>query len=179
MHIGRPIIRGFRSLVFAVACVLVSAGLHFVAGGALISWDALAAAVAAVAQAGYLLGGSQRGWTVLLPACAVTQAGLHVWFTAGTGHADHLTPSPSMLAVHTLAMAVCAVWLARGDAALAAFLDLLVLWTAAALVVRLLTSAPIRVRRVAADRRSAPPPVLRLLATVASRRGPPAFAFSH
>ncbi|HEU5129963.1 MAG TPA: hypothetical protein VFU12_18430 [Glycomyces sp.] len=179
MHIGRPFIRGFRALVFAVACVLVSAGLHFIAGGAAVSWGACAAAVAAFAPVGYLLGGSQRGWAVLLPACAVTQAGLHVWFSAAAGHLEHAVPSPAMLLVHALAMAVCAVWLARGDAALAAFLDLLLLWTAAALVLRLSTAAPVRVRRALADRRPAPPPVLRLLATTAARRGPPAFARSH
>ncbi|WP_026923518.1 hypothetical protein [Glycomyces arizonensis] len=178
MRIGRPIIRGFRALVFAVACVLVSAGLHLAAGGALVSWGTGAAAAAAVASIGYLLGGSQRGWAVLLPACALVQAGLHVWFSAATGHLAHAVPSPAMLLVHALAMAVCAVWLARGDAALAAFVDLLVLWAAAALVLRLFRAAPARLPRAFTER-ALTPPVLRLLATAASRRGPPAFAFSH
>lgn len=179
MHIGRPFIRGLRSLVFAVVCVLVSAGLHFVAGGAPVAVSACAAAAAAVAPLGYLLGASQRGWAVLLPACASTQAGLHVWFSVGSGHLEHAVPSPAMLLVHALAAAVCAIWLARGDAALAAFLDLLLLWTAAALVLRLFTSVPARVRRAVADRGPALPPELRLLATAAARRGPPAFAFSR
>ena len=179
VHIGRPIMRGFRALVFAVACTLVSAGLHFVAGGALISWGVFAAAVAALAPIGFLLGGAQRTWTVLLPACAVAQAGLHVWFTASSGHLEHLVPGPVMLLVHVLAMTVSAVWLARGDAALAAFLDLLVLWSAASLLLRLCRTAPAaRLVRACAERVLAPP-VLRLLCDTAARRGPPAFAFSH
>ncbi|MCD0443678.1 hypothetical protein LO763_08585 [Glycomyces sp. A-F 0318] len=178
MHIGRPIIRGFRALVFAVACVLVSAGLHFTAGGAPISWGAFAAAVGAVAAAAYLLAAAQRGPLALLPACAAAQAGLHAWFTASAGHLEHLVPSPAMLLVHALAMAVSAVWLARGDAALAAFLELLVLWTAAVLLLRLRKAAPVRLPRARAGRVLAPP-VLRLLATTASRRGPPSPAFSH
>lgn len=179
MHIGRPITRGFRALVFAAACTLVSAGLHFAAGGALISWGAFAAAVAALAPIGILLGRAQGTWAVLLPACAVAQAGLHVWFTANAGHLEHLVPGPAMLLVHVLAMTASAIWLARGDAALAAFLDLLVLWSAASLLVRLRRTAPaVRTVRARAERVLAPP-VLRLLCDTAARRGPPAFAFSH
>ncbi|MEU5875317.1 hypothetical protein AB0A73_27600 [Glycomyces sp. NPDC047369] len=179
MHIGRPIIRGFRALVFAVACTGVSVGLHFAAGGALVSWSHFAAAALAVAPFAYLLGGAQRHWAVLLPACAVAQAGLHVWFTAGAGHLDHLVPGPVMLLVHMLAMAVSAIWLARGDAALAAFLDLLVLWSAAAILVLLSRPVPVVRRARARAERVLAPPVLRLLASSAVRRGPPAFAFSH
>jgi hypothetical protein len=180
VHIGRPGIRGFRALVFAVACVAVSAGLHGVAGGGLISSGAFAAAVTAVAPGAYLLGGRQRSLPVLLIACAATQSSLHVWFTAISGHAHHLVPGPSMLLVHLLAMAVCAVWLARGDAALAALLEHLVLLAAPALLARLLEAAgPAR-----APRRPAGAPArvslrLLLLAAAASRRGPPAFALSH
>lgn len=178
VHIGRPFIRGFRSLVFAAVCVLVSAGLHFAAGGAPVSWSACVAAVAAVAPLAYLLSGTQRGTAAILLACATAQAGLHVGFSAGAGHLEHVMPSPAMLLVHALATAVCAVWLARGDAALAVFLDLLILWSAAALVLRLFDSGPVRTRRALAHREHMPPPVLRLLATVASRRGPPAPACS-
>jgi hypothetical protein len=165
--------------VFAVVCVLVSAGLHFVAGGAPVAMSVCAAAVAAAAPLGYLLGGSQRGWAVLLPACASTQAALHVWFSVGSGHLEHAVPSPAMLLVHALAMTVCAIWLARGDAALAAFLDLLLLWTATALVLWLSASYPTRVRHAFADRGPVSPPVLRLLAVTATRRGPPAFVSSR
>lgn len=179
MHIGRPFIRGFRALVFAAACAGVSSGLHFAAGAAPISWSTFAAAVLALAPFAYLLGGAQRNWAVLLPACAIAQAGLHAWFTVGAGHLDHLVPGRAMLLVHALAMIVSAVWLARGDAALAAFLDLLVLWSAAALVLRLSRPAPdVRAPRARVEQALAPP-VLRLLAATAVRRGPPSFAFSH
>lgn len=178
MHVGRPIIRGFRALVFAVACVGVSAGLHFAAGGAALTWGAFAAAVAVLAPSAYLLGGAQRHWAVLLPACAAAQAGLHVWFALSGGHLEHAVPEPRMLLVHALAMTVSAVWLARGDDALAAFVDLLVLWSAAAVLLRLFKAAPVRVPRFHA-RRVLAPPVLRLLASTAARRGPPSFALSH
>ena len=46
VHIGQPLIRGLRALVFAVACVTVTAALHFIASGSLICFETFAIAVA-------------------------------------------------------------------------------------------------------------------------------------
>lgn len=175
MHIGRPLLRGFRALVFAVVCVAVSVALHVVAGGALIGAGAFATAVAVLAPLAFGLGGAQRGVPTLLAACAAAQSGLHLWFSADAGHAGHLTLGPAMLLVHALAATVSAVWLARGDAALAAFCDFLVLLFGPVLRLRLLGAiAPVLPPRSPAE--TAPPPIPRLepLASAASLRGPPA-----
>ncbi|WP_199040542.1 hypothetical protein [Glycomyces salinus] len=180
MYIGRPLLRGFRALVFAVVCVAVSVALHVVAGGALITSGAFATAVAALVPLAFLLGGGQRGVPTLLAACAVAQSGLHLWFTADAGHAGHLMPSPTMLLVHALAAAVSAVWLARGDAALAAFCDFLVLLFGPALRLRLLGALePVLPPRPAAAAPPLPRPQLELLASAASLRGPPARSLSR
>jgi hypothetical protein len=175
VHIGQPLIRGLRALVFAVACVAVTAALHFAAGGALISFGAFTAAIAAVAGPAYCLGGRRRGMGVLAVACALAQSGLHVWFILASGHAQHVVPGPAMILVHALAMGVTAMWLARGDAALAAFLDLLILAFGPGLWLRLLAAdgpvlPPLPLARFADGVR----PRLALLASAVPRRGPPA-----
>lgn len=174
MHIGQPLIRGLRALVFAVACVAVSAALHFTAGGGPISFAAFTTAVTVLTPAAYALGGRQRGMAVLAAACALAQSGLHVGFMLASGHAEHLKPTPAMILVHSLAMGVTALWLARGDAALAAFLDLLVLAFGPGLWLRLLAAAgPVLHPRRIATTPERVRPQLALLATAVPRRGPP------
>ncbi len=179
VHIGQPFFRGFRALVFAVVCVAVSAGLHCVAGGSVVGPGRFASAVAVIAVLALLVGGAQRGSMFLLVACALAQSGLHVWFSLGEGHAEHLTPSPSMLLVHSLAAVVSALWLERGESAMAAFIDFLVLLCSPGLWLRLLKpfgpalpprpmpAAPVFVRIW-----------LDALTATASRRGPPVHSFS-
>jgi len=179
VHIGQPLIRGLRALVFAVACVAVTAALHFIAGGTLLSFGTFTAAVAVLAPPAYSLGDRQRGIGALTAACALAQSGLHAWFIFASGHAHHLMPGPAMLLAHALAMAVTAVWLARGDAALAAFLELLVLAFGPGLRLRLLEAAGpvLHPRRIATDLEDVRPQLL--LATAAPRRGPPTAVFSR
>ena len=180
MHIGQPLIRGLRALVFAVACVAVTAALHFIAGGALLSFGTFAAAVAVLTPPAYCLGGAQRGTGVLAAACALAQSGLHAWFIFASGHAHHLVPGPTMLLAHALAMAATAVWLARGDAALAAFLELLILAFGPGLWLRLLEAAgPVLSPRRIATSPERVRPALTLLATTVPRRGPPVAIFSQ
>ncbi|MEU5155159.1 hypothetical protein [Glycomyces sp. NPDC021274] len=174
MHIGQPLIRGLRALVFAVACVAVTAALHFMAGGSLLSFGTFATAVAVLAPPAYCLGDRQRGTGVIAAACALAQSGLHVWFMVASGHAHHLAPSPMMLLAHALAMAVTAVWLARGDAALAAFLELLILAFGPGLWLRLLKAeGPALPPRRLACALEGVRPQLTLLAAAVPRRGPP------
>ncbi|MEU6860622.1 short-chain fatty acyl-CoA regulator family protein [Glycomyces sp. NPDC046736] len=178
VHIGQPLVRGFRALVFALACTAVSAGLHAFADGSLIPAPALAAAAFALTPAAYLLAGTQRGTGTLLAACAAAQTGLHVWFTATAGHLHDFLPSAPMLAAHLVAMAASALWLARGDAALAAFLDFLILRFGPALWLRLhKTTGPAAPRPAPVPFRG-PRPHLTLLACAATRRGPPARSLS-
>ncbi|MEU5870299.1 hypothetical protein AB0A73_01910 [Glycomyces sp. NPDC047369] len=171
MHVGRPLIRGFRALVFAVACTGVTAALHFAAGGHRFDPVHLAAAVAAVTAAAVPLGRRQRGPAALIAACIAAQAVLHVWFTLASGHLAHLDPGLPMTGVHLLAAAATAAWLARGDAALAALADLLTLFAAPALAL-LLAAAPVAPARTATAY-AAPRPRPRLFAAAAPRRGPP------
>ncbi|MCD0443676.1 hypothetical protein LO763_08575 [Glycomyces sp. A-F 0318] len=175
MHVGRPLFRGLRALVFALACAAVSAGLHVVADGGAVGAGPFAAAVAALAPVGFVFGGAQRGPLSLLALCGTAQAALHVWFSAG--HLHHLMPEPSMLLVHLLAAAVSAAWLARGDAALAAFIDAVVLLLAA--------PPPLRGHTPQAPVRTGPPPsrtaapVIEPLVSAVSLRGPPRPLRSH
>jgi hypothetical protein len=174
VHIDQPLIRGFRALVFAVVCVAASAGLHFAAGGALIDAPLFAAALLPVTAGAFLLGGRQRGLAAVLAACAAAQAGLHVGFAFSTGHLHHLSLTPLMLTAHALALVVSALWLTRGEAALAAFLDLLVLTFTPALLIRLLDAAgPALPPRPLTGSFERVRPHLLLLASAASRRGPP------
>lgn len=174
MHVGQPLFRGLRALVFAVACAVVSTGLHVFAGGAPAGMGPFAAAVAALVPVGLLFGGTRRGPAALLALCGAAQSGLHIWFSAGSGHPHHLVPGPAMLLVHLLAAMVSAVWLARGDAALAAFIDAVVVLLAAVVWPPLpWAAAPDAPGRV--DRCSSPAaiPAIEPLVTAAAERGPP------
>lgn len=180
VHIGHPLIRGLRALVFAVACVTVTAGLHFAASGSMICFETFAVAVAMVTLPAYCIGGGQRGTVTLTAASALAQSGLHLWFTAAPEHAHHAVPSPGMVLAHALAMGVTALWLARGDAALAAFLDLLILAFGPGLWLQLFkASGPVLPPRRTTPSREGVRPQLALLAAAVPRRGPPAAVCSH
>ncbi|GAA2814081.1 hypothetical protein [Nonomuraea dietziae] len=183
VHVGRPLLRAIRATVFAVACVLVSAALHVLAGGAAVRPSTLAGAVALTWAGAFLLGRRQRGVGVLLAACFAAQYGMHHLFTAGAAtpplaapvHA-HGTSGLGMLLVHVAIAVMSSWWLERGESSLATILHLAVtslgaLWTgllvlAGALVVPRVPRRPRtdheadRLRRI-------------LLATGVRRRGPP------
>lgn len=183
MHVGRPLLRSLRAAVFAVACVLVSAALHVLAGGAAVRLGTLAAALALTWLGAFLLGGRQRGMDVLLGACFAAQYGMHHLFTAGAepvapmlteqGHGSWL----GMVLVHAVAAVGSAWWLARGDSVLATLVHLAAtsldgLWAALLLVLR---TAPIEVGPTAPTALWDDPTPRRraAFAMAVSRRGPP------
>ncbi len=169
-------------MVFAAACVLVSAALHALAGGGVVPPHTLAAAMALAWIAAYLAGGRQRGMSTLLGACFAAQYGMHHLFAAGAGVAapqvaghDH-GGGLGMLLVHAAAAAGSAWWLERGDSALATMLRLAVtslgrLWTGLLILAGALVDAGFPGRAPVshgAERRR-----VVLFAAVVSRRGPP------
>ena len=179
MHIGQPLIRGLRALVFAVACVAVTAALHFAAGGALISFESVRDRHRGPdAPLAYGLGGSQRGLGVLtdrLRARAVGPARCGS-SSALRARAARWCRARRWLLAHALAMGVTALWLARGDAALAAFLDLLVLAFGPGLLAAAAQSGAARSvppRRLACRLPTGSARSSTLLASAVPRRGPP------
>lgn len=179
VHVGLVPFRLLRAGVFSAACVAVSALLHVAAGGHLHGVLELAAAAVGLAGSAFLIARRQRGLPVILASCAVAQVVLHVLFNLHSLapfalHPGHAIPTPGMVLAHLLALAASAVWLRRGEAALAIFLDLL----------RAAFATPLRLL-VLADpmppRRPAPRPPWRelpdlhsvVLATARRLRGPP------
>ncbi|MFG3442579.1 hypothetical protein ACGF0J_35510 [Nonomuraea sp. NPDC047897] len=81
-HVGHPLIRAPRAGVFAVVCVLLSAGLHTATGGGPVELPMLAGATAATWAGAYALAARRRGRRTLLAACFAAQYGLHNLFTA-------------------------------------------------------------------------------------------------
>ncbi|WP_214107544.1 hypothetical protein [Acrocarpospora catenulata] len=127
MYVGRSSLRVLRAAVFAAVCVLISAVLHVLAGGAPVRVGYLAAAMMLTWLGAYLLAGRQRGMDVLLAACFGAQYGMHHLFTVG---AETSASSPwadehgdgtgvGMVLIH-VAMAILSTWmLERGESALA------------------------------------------------------------
>ncbi|QSB04137.1 hypothetical protein [Natronoglycomyces albus] len=179
MHIGQPLLRFLRAGIFAAVCVTVSAGLHRLAGGESISWLGYTAAALFIGAGAYVLAGRQRGITTILSACLTSQVLLHILFTlgadpAGAGTHTHHQPM-AMVLLHAAAAGVSAVWLARGDAALAAFFDYLLLWLAPALIAFMAAAIPLVTSLVVRAKAECPRrSQLTGLALVAPRRGPPA-----
>ncbi|MEU0564587.1 hypothetical protein ABZ297_04175 [Nonomuraea sp. NPDC005983] len=192
MHVGRPAVRALRAAAFTAICVLASATLHVLVGGAAIGTGTLAAAVAATWAGAYCLGGRQRGWPELLALCGLSQYGLHQLFGAQeypaaalmipvssepVGHQHGI--GPGMVLIH-LVVALCSSWwLVRGEVALAALLHLSAARVAG--VRALLSAMPAVPAALSAGERPRLPLVRTgtarrvpaLLAPVISRRGPP------
>ncbi|GAA4188502.1 hypothetical protein [Microbispora amethystogenes] len=183
MSTGRPSLRAFRAAVFAAACVLVSAALHMLAGGAPVRAGALVAALALTWLGAFLLAARRRGMDVLLGACFAAQYGLHHLFTLGAAHepatmwtGEHGT-GLGMLLIHA-ATAVLSAWaLERGESALALIVHLAVtpvrrLWTLAVVLAGPPTGAAPLPSGVL-GRFSLPLPRRADFAVVVARRGPP------
>lgn len=185
MHAGQPLLRVMRAAVFAVVCVLVSAFLHGLAGGAPVRPGTLAGALALTWAGAFLLGARPRGMGVLLGACFAAQYGMHHLFSASGDSAVSALPAHQhgtglgMLLVHAVVAAGSAWRLERGESALAMMAHLAVtslawLWDvlrALAPVLGEVETGPRlgRWTRVRARRWS------RLFTTAVARRGPPAF----
>ncbi|WP_460498546.1 MFS transporter [Glycomyces tarimensis] len=168
--------RLLRAAVFAAVSVSASALLHVWGGGAAPRPDYFTAALALAFIAAFAAGGRQRGFAVLVPLCLLAQWGLHEVFSQGVAAAvhHHGGPAVSMLLVHAAAALAQASWLARGEAGLAALLDLLTLFFARVLRLRFgraVVAVRPRVLRSSARRLRSLEPVPDAI----SRRGPPAF----
>jgi hypothetical protein len=164
--------------VFAAVSVSVSLLLHLWNGGHAPGPLQAAAAFALVFAAAYAAGGRQRGFLTLTPLCLLSQWGLHELFQIGaeaTGHAHGW--GLTMVLVHAAAAMAQASWLARGEAALAALLDLLTLCFARAMRV-LGAGALVAVRPRRFTLRAQTPLKTPAVRTAISLRGPPRFAFS-
>lgn len=204
MEVDRSL-RAARAVVFAAACVGVSAGGHVWMSDATIPAFALLAAVLTATVAGYGLAGRERGFAPIAGLMLAGELGLHVLFTwaqhttaastpttsamAGMGTPVAMDPMPGwmsahgcvgMVAVHAAAGLVCAWWLWRGETAVFRLLRTLA-HRAVLLLVSLLSPLPsVIADRAAAvpDRRHArTPAATRLLVHAVVRRGPPAPVF--
>jgi len=170
--------RLLRAAVFAAVSVSASLLLHLWSGGNAPGPLQFGAALVLVFTAAYCIGGRQRGFLSLTPLCLLAQCGLHEFFELGAAETvAHVHGAGlSMWLVHVAAALAQASWLARGESALAALLELLTLFFAR--VVRVLgldAFVAARPRRFAS--RSRVPRPLPVVRTAISRRGPPRFAF--
>ncbi len=168
--------RLLRAAVFAAVTVSASALLHVWAGGPVPRPSVVAGVLAVVFAGAFAAGGRERGFAVLTPLCLAAQWGLHECFLVGAAPVGHDHGAElSMWLVHFAAALAQASWLARGEAALAALLDLLTLFVARVLLIVLARAfGAARPRRPLARPRS-----LRsraLLVSAISLRGPPALA---
>lgn len=121
-------VRSVRAAVFAVSCVLLAAGGHALATGAVPAvWVQVAAAVPVFA-AGCLLGGRERSLAGIGSAMVAVQGGLHFVFHSTQPHQVAMVMrgmpmthghamTPHATAAHAGAALVLTWWLRRGEAA--------------------------------------------------------------
>lgn len=124
---GTAGLRGLRAAVFAIVCVYAALGMHVLAGGPGVCLEVLAAATAATGAGAFVLARRRRSLGTLVVASFTAQYGMHHLFssceTALPAHhgEDGLPSGIGMLAAHVVVATACAWWLARGEAALVAF----------------------------------------------------------
>ncbi|WP_084958605.1 hypothetical protein [Thermoactinospora rubra] len=115
-----------RAAAFAAVCTVLGLLAHRFGGGD-VGLPVAAAAFAASWLAAVPAAARERGYPATVALLAVLQAVLHLLFslahaaepTALSGHAHAgLVPGLGMLAAHGWAVALTALWLARGEAAL-------------------------------------------------------------
>ncbi|MFC4589904.1 hypothetical protein [Sphaerisporangium corydalis] len=107
-------------MVFAVVCVVVSAGGHAFAGGRAVPLAVMAVGAAGVLAMAYLLSDRERGPEGVLSATIIAQVILHQLFawsapvpTVYTEHGHHL----GMVMVHVVVAVLTGWWLYRGERA--------------------------------------------------------------
>jgi hypothetical protein len=177
--------RAFRAVLFAAVCVTWAAVAHARLSAHDLPLPAILGAFGVTVSVAWLAGGRRRGVVPIGAGLLAVQGVLHLIFSeagagAGADAAGHHHQSTAadtdagMLVAHLLAAALCALWLARGEAAFfrlaraigaLAFTPLRLLLTA----VRL-PEAP---RPVAPSPRPVRPHSGVLLAHALTRRGPP------
>ncbi|NRQ32354.1 hypothetical protein HII36_10960 [Nonomuraea sp. NN258] len=195
VQVGRPVVRAVRAAAFTAVCVLASAALHVLVGGAAISLRALASAAVVTWLGAYAIGYRRCGRPVLLVLCGLSQYGLHQLFAGaelGWPAREHRPTSAmdawaghehgggtGMVMIHLAVALGSSWWLARGESALAELLRLAAvgvsgLWALllAALAVLVDGRVAERPRRLP-DRPEAAHRVSAVLTRALSRRGPP------
>lgn len=156
-----------RAIVFAVACVAVTAAGHALAGGAAIAPATLAAGGLLSLGPAWVLGGRERGPEVVLAATAAAQFALHELFATPMGAHAHF--GLGMPLAHLTVALLTGWWLYRGESA---FWLMLRLWLNG--LPRLLPLAPLPTPvRPAPVQGAYAPFVTRWVATPIGRRGPP------
>lgn len=182
---ARSPIRAFRAALFAAVCITLAAMGHSSLSAHDIPLPALLAAFGLTTAAGWLAAGRRRGVPAIGAGLLAVQGALHLMFSGAGGqpalqhHQPHesagMDADAGMLAVHLLAAAVCALWLARGERAF--FRLAHAVGTLAFTPLRLLLTTV----RLPEAQRPVPPPSRRprrlhgvLLAHTLVRRGPPA-----
>jgi hypothetical protein len=169
--------RLLRAAVFAAVAGSASLLLHLWSGGHAPGPLQAATAFGLVFAAAYAAGGRQRGFLVLAPLCLAAQWGLHELFHAGAVETAHAHGAGvSMWLVHIAAALAQASWLARGESAFAALLDLVTLWFARLVRIAGL-NPPVAVRLRRCNSRTRAPRPVPVVSAAVSRRGPPRFAF--
>ncbi|MFI2348877.1 hypothetical protein ACH492_17880 [Streptomyces sp. NPDC019443] len=185
---ARSPIRALRAALFAAVCIALAATGHSFISAHDIPIPALLTAFAATTAVGWFAGGRRHGLPAIGTGLLAVQGALHLIFSGAGRHPSrhhHAEPATTavgpmdvdagMLAAHLVAAAVCALWLARGEAA---FFRL-------AHAVGHLAFTPLRLLLTLVLPPAAPRPVpqsprpRRLhgvhLAHALTRRGPPAF----
>lgn len=125
----RSPLRVLRAVLFAAVCVVLSATGHAVQSAHHVPARSLLLAFGATAALAWAVGGRRRGPLPIGTGLVAVQGVLHLTFASGQDHhhghgasaasfASSALPSSAMLGTHLLAAAVCALWLARGEAAL-------------------------------------------------------------
>ncbi|MFI6318847.1 MFS transporter [Nonomuraea sp. NPDC050556] len=136
MTVVSPALRLLRAAVFAVACVLVTAGGHLFAGGSAVPAGVIFAAGAGALGMAYGLNGRELGRGTILALTTAAQACLHALFAwaapASAVYSAHGHLKVGMVLVHLTAALLTGWWLHRGESALWLLLRL---WGAAPLTV--------------------------------------------
>ncbi|GAA4922418.1 hypothetical protein ACFPM3_02380 [Streptomyces coeruleoprunus] len=119
----RSPIRVLRAALFAAVCVTLSAIGHASQSAHDVPAGSLLLAFGATGALAWLAAGRRRGPVAMGTGLLAVQGVLHVTFAGGLEDHHHAhegavdSLSSGMLAAHVLAAAVCALWLARGEAA--------------------------------------------------------------
>lgn len=176
-----------RSIAFTVACVLLAAAAHVLAGGDGPDLTSLGLAGGTVFLAALGLAGRERSHVMIATILVALQAGLHELFNHGAvtravvfeheTHGQGLGLTLGMLIAHLTASLLTAWWLARGEAAIWAILRRVGV-AAARNLDRLLAKGwtPAPTPPLPRFDRFVRPPLGRVLRHAVVRRGPPLLA---
>ncbi|MGW0733227.1 hypothetical protein [Streptomyces sp. NPDC002851] len=190
---ARSTLRAFRAALFAAVCVTLGTAGHSYTSGHQVPLGGLLSALGVTGVLAWVGARRRRGPVAIGAGLLAVQGALHLAFAGAQEHAaamghgqDHAAMahtqghgSAGMLAAHLLSALLCALWLARGEAALFQLLRTL----------EALTFTPLRLLGAAVRLPEPPGPGRRpwswygparprtaVLAHVVSRRGPPVTA---